>query len=54
MGRLVSLLGDVFWSALMVLGLIIVAFFVLRMVAKVPALSGVTSKISDLATPPGN
>lgn len=52
MGRLVSLLGDVFWSAIMVLVLIIVAFFLLRMASKLPVLSGVTGKISDLATAP--
>ena len=52
MGRLVSLLGDVFWSAIMVLVLIIVAFFLLRVVGRVPMLSGVTTKISDLATAP--
>lgn len=52
MGRIVGLLGDVFWSALMVLGLIIVAFFLVRLMGRVPALSGVSSKISDLATAP--
>jgi len=54
MGRLVSLLGDVFWSAIMVLVLIIVAFFLLRVAGNVPMLQGVTSKIADLASPPGN
>ena len=51
MGRLAALLGDIFWSALMVVVLLIVGFFILRTVGRVPPLKGVTNKVASLATP---
>ena len=57
MGRLASMAGDLFWSALMVLALLIVAFFLIRLIAKVGGGSVVTSvaaKVQSLATPQGS
>ena len=51
MRRLAELAGDIFWSAVMVLVLLIVAVFILRFVGRVPALSGVAGKLENLATP---
>lgn len=53
MGRFVGLLGDVFWSALMVLALIIVAYFILRQAGRIGPLKPIVGKVQDLATPSG-
>lgn len=53
MGRFIGLLGDVFWSALMVLALLIVAYFILRQAGRIRPLQGVVGKVQDLATPAG-
>jgi len=51
MARLATWAGDVFWSAVMVLVLLIVAVLILRLLGRVPALSGVVGKIETAATP---
>jgi hypothetical protein len=53
MGRLASLVGDIFWSALMVVVLLIVGFFILRLAGRAPVVGGVASKAASLATPAG-
>jgi hypothetical protein len=56
MSRLVRLLGDVFWSAMIVLGLLIVAFFVLRVLGNVgrgTPVASVAGSAASLATPAG-
>lgn len=51
MERAARLAGDLFWSAMMILVLLIVGVFVLRLVGRVPALSGFVGKVENLATP---
>lgn len=53
MARLATLLGDIFWSAMMLLIGLIVLFALLRLFAKVPVLSSVVNKAQSLATPGG-
>lgn len=53
MARLATLVGDIFWSAMMLLVGLIVLFFILRLLGRVPALSGVVGKAQQLATPQG-
>lgn len=53
---LVKLLSNIFWSALIVLGLLIVAFFVLRLVSNVgrgTPVSGFANRAAAAATPAG-
>lgn len=49
MGRLATLLGDIFWSAVAVLFFLIVGVFLLRLLGKVAP--NVSSKIGSLADP---
>lgn len=51
MSNLARLAGDLFWSAVMVLVLLVIGVFVLRLVGRVPALSGIVGKIENAATP---
>lgn len=53
MSRIWRLFGDVFWSAMIVLGLLIVAYFILRTLGKF-GLSPITSRVATLATPSGS
>lgn len=53
MGRLATLVGDIFWSAMMLLVGLIVLFFILRLLGKVPVIGGVAQKAGQLATPNG-
>jgi hypothetical protein len=51
MERAARLAGDLFWSAIMILVLLIVGVFILRLVGRVPAMSGIVGKIENAATP---
>lgn len=54
MNRILRLAGDVFWSAMIVLGLLIVAYFVLRMVGRLGGpFATASSAAARLSTPPG-
>lgn len=54
--RLVALLGDIFWSSMIVIGLLIAGFFFLRLLANVGRGTIVTrtaSTVAGAATPQG-
>lgn len=56
MKRLSRVMGDVFWSSMIVIGLLIVGFFVLRMIAslgKGTIISRGATSIATAATPAG-
>lgn len=54
--RVARLMGDIFWSAMIVLGLLIVGFFVLRVLGNVgrnTPVAGVAGTVARAATPGG-
>lgn len=54
--RLTGLLGDIFWSSMIVIGLLIAGFFVLRLVANLGRGSIITrtaTTVANAATPQG-
>jgi hypothetical protein len=54
--RLVGLLGDIFWSSMIVIGLLIAGFFFLRLLANVGRggiLSRASTTVAGAATPQG-
>lgn len=54
--RLTALLGDIFWSSMIVIGLLIAGFLILRLIANVGRGSIITrsaSAVANAATPQG-
>lgn len=54
--RIINTLGDVFWAGLMTVVLLIVGFFILRMVGNLTRntpIGGLVSRVQSAATPSG-